>query len=155
MVSEGVTPCLHQHVGTWIETEAEVVAVLDAVDPRLLLLGPDTGHLAWAGIDPVRFIERHRGRIGAVHLKDIHDSVRRAAEAGSLDYQSAVGRHLWTEPGRGDVDLPGVLAALSDFDGWFVVEVDLADQPTPRASARVSARWVWDRLVPRPEVILP
>lgn len=138
MVSEGVTPCLHQHVGTWIETEAETVAVLDRIDPALLLVGPDTGHLAWAGVDPAQFIQRYPDRIGAVHLKDM----RAAVKERPGDYRTTVARHLWTEPGRGDVDFAAVLGVLASFDGWFVVEVDLADQPTPKESAAFSARSV-------------
>ncbi|WP_326761686.1 sugar phosphate isomerase/epimerase [Streptomyces phaeochromogenes] len=146
MVAEGVTPCLHQHVGTWIETESETEAVLAAVDRELLLLGPDTGHLAWAGVDPARFIEKHLDRIGAVHLKDLHGAIRTEAFTESLDYFSAGARHLWTEPGRGDIDFDDVLDVLSRFDGWYVIEVDVADQPTPRDTATVSARWVSERL---------
>lgn len=146
MVSEGVIPCLHQHVGTWLETEAEIESVLAAVDRELLLLGPDTGHLAWAGADPARFIEKHLDRVGAVHLKDLHGAIRTEALTESLDYAGATARHLWTEPGRGDIDFDDVLAVLSRFDGWYVVEVDIADQPTPRDTAAVSTRWVKKRL---------
>lgn len=142
MVAEGVTPCLHQHVGTWIETEAETDAVLAAVNPALLLLGPDTGHLAWAGADPARFIAKHLDRVGAVHLKDVRSAVRTEARTEPLDYFTAAGRHLWTEPGRGDIDFDAVLEVLARFDGWYVVEVDIADQPTPKDTAAVSARWV-------------
>jgi inosose dehydratase len=143
MVAEGVTPCLHQHVGTWIETEAETVAILDRIDPALLLVGPDTGHLAWAGADPARFIQRYPDRIGAVHLKDIRAAVR---ERPNDDYMTAVAQHIWTEPGRGDVDFAAVLDVLAGFTGWFVVEVDLADQPTPKETAAVSAEWVKQHL---------
>jgi inosose dehydratase len=146
MVAEGVTPCLHQHIGTWIETEAETSAVLDGIDPGILLFGPDTGHLSWAGIDPAAYIEAHLDRVGAVHLKDLHAPVMQRARAGDLHYQPAMAAHVWTEPGRGDVDFGAVLAVLSRFEGWYVVEVDVADQPTPARSAEVSASWVREAL---------
>jgi inosose dehydratase len=144
MVAEGVTPCLHQHVGSWIETEHETTAVLDGIEPGLLLFGPDTGHLTWAGADPVALIVDRRERVGAVHLKDVRQSVAKGVLADGADYRQAVARHLWTEPGRGDVDFEALLAALTGFDGWYVIEVDLADQPTPKDTAAVSARWVAD-----------
>ncbi|MFC5824061.1 sugar phosphate isomerase/epimerase family protein [Nonomuraea insulae] len=137
MSAEGVRPCLHPHVGTWIETAQESDAVLAGVSQDVLLLGPDTGHLAWAGADPVAYLERHLHRIGAVHLKDLRHAVREQR----TDYHSATAAHLWTEPGRGDVDLAAVLKTLSHFDGWYVIEVDIADQPTPERSAVVSAAW--------------
>jgi inosose dehydratase len=149
MVAEGVTPCLHQHVGTWIETPEETAAVLAGVDPRVLMLGPDTGHLAWAGADPTAFIGRYRDRVGAVHLKDLRARVRTEGLAAGWSYPEITGRHVFTEPGRGDVDLDAVLGVLAGFDGWYVVEVDIADQPTPEETARVSARWVRRHLAGR------
>ena len=142
MVGEGVVPCLHQHVGTLIETPDETERVLTAIDPSLLLLGADTGHLAWAGADPAAFIRRHADRVGAVHLKDLHMAAAEAGRNLGESYGQISGRHLWTEPGRGDVHFDEVLRALASFEGWFVIEVDIPDQPTPFESAQVSWRWV-------------
>jgi inosose dehydratase len=141
MVEEGVRPCLHQHVGTLIETPGEVESVLGEIGPELLLFGPDTGHLAWAGADVAAIIRRHAGRIGAVHLKDLHMAVAEAGRRAGEDYWQTCGHHLWTEPGRGDLRFDEVLEALAGVEGWFVVEVDVADQPTPLESARVSWQW--------------
>ena len=137
MTAEGVLPCLHQHVGTWIESPDELTTVLESIPDNVLLFGPDTGHLAWAGADPAELIRRCNQRVGAVHLKDI-----RRQNAAGRDYRAAGAAHVWTEPGRGDVDFASVLQALFGFDGWYVVEVDIPDQPTPKECARVSAQWV-------------
>lgn len=145
MVAEGVVPCLHAHVGTLIETAAETEFVLDRIDARRLLLGPDTGHLSWAGADLVPFLTKHAARVGAVHIKDYRHEV--AAAGGG--YHQAGAAHIWTEPGRGSIDLDAVLGALSGFDGWFIVEVDIADQPTVDASARLAAEWLRPRLEAR------
>jgi inosose dehydratase len=147
MVEEGVHPCLHQHVGTLIETPEEVDRVLAEIDPELLLFGPDTGHLAWAGADVPDIVHRYAGRIGAVHLKDVHMTVARRGQAASEDYWQVCSHHLWTEPGKGDLPFDDVLGAFADFAGWFVVEVDVADEPTPRESAEVSWRWCQKHLV--------
>lgn len=146
MVKEGVTPCLHQHVGTLIETPEEVESVLAKIEPNLLLLGPDTGHLAWAGADPVDFVRRHSDRIGAVHLKDVHLDVARKGRDRGEDYWQIARRHVWTEPGQGDLQLEEVVAALHGFHGWFVIEVDIADQPTAFESATVSWHWCQEHL---------
>jgi inosose dehydratase len=146
MVAEGVTPCLHQHVGTWIETEAETERVLAEVDESLLLFGPDTGHLAWVGTDPAAIIGRHLRRVGAVHLKDLHRTVVDAAVGDGLGYRATTGRLAFTGPGRGDVDFAAVLRTLSRFAGWYVVEVDVPDapagNPTAQETARLAADWV-------------
>jgi inosose dehydratase len=146
MVAEGVTPCLHQHVGTWIETEAETERVLAEVDRSLLLFGPDTGHLAWVGADPAAIIGRHLDRVGAVHLKDLRRTVVDAALAEGLGYRATTGRLAFTGPGRGDVDFAAVLRTLGRFGGWYVVEVDIPDAPaagpTAHETARLAALWV-------------
>jgi inosose dehydratase len=146
MTAEGVVPCLHQHVGSLIETEKELEAAMAAIDPSVLLLGPDTGHLLWVGADPAAVIERHRDRIGAVHLKDLRAARVERWRADRGDFRAALAGHIWTEPGRGDLDLDAVLEVLNRFDGWYVVEVDVADQPSPQQSAEVSAAWVHQRL---------
>jgi len=146
MAGEGVIPCLHPHVGTWIETGAETEGILAALSPSVLKFGPDTGHLAWAGVDSVAFIRSHVDRVGAVHIKDIRKTVADSVKREDGGYREACERHIWTEPGRGDVDLAAVLAALDTFDGWFIVEVDIADQPTVEQSAKVAADWLRSRL---------
>ncbi|MET7339598.1 sugar phosphate isomerase/epimerase [Nonomuraea sp. NPDC005650] len=148
ITAEGLRPCLHPHVGTWIETERETRAVLDAIAPDLLSFGPDTGHLHWAGADPAELITHYRDRVGAAHLKDVHTAVARQAREAGADYREAtVARHLWTEPGHGDVDLEGALAALPEgFGGWLVIEVDVPDHGTPKDSALLSRQWVTTHL---------
>ncbi len=145
--TEGVTACLHQHVGTWIETSEETVATLEQIGPEELMFGPDTGHLAWAGCDPGEIIERFADRVRAVHLKDMRASVAADSKRLGWSYAETAAAHLWTEPGRGDIDLSRVLAALDGFSGWWVMDVDIADQPTPQDTARVCARWAEKHLV--------
>lgn len=139
----GLRPCFHPHVGSWIETEHEVRSLLDATDDSTLSFGPDTGHLYWAGMDPAKMIADYADRVGAVHLKDVHRSA--AAESRELreDYwQATYDRHVWTEPGAGDIDLLGVIDALAEkFDGWFVIEVDVPDRKSKEDSSAQSANW--------------
>jgi inosose dehydratase len=144
ITAEGITPCFHPHVGSWIETEQEVRAVLDSVDASILSFGPDTGHLFWAGMDPSAMIAEYANRVRAVHLKDVHRAAAVSARRQGDDYTAAtVTRHVWTEPGRGDVDFGAVFVALSSsYDGWFVVEVDVPDLPTKEESTAASARWI-------------
>ena len=74
-------------------------------------------------------------------------SVTAAAKASSADYGGSTrGPHqVWTEPGRGDVDLATALATLpADFAGWVIVEVDVPEAPSNLESAQISAAWVVD-----------
>jgi inosose dehydratase len=141
---EGLTPCFHPHVGSWIETEHEVRTLLDSVDASVLSFGPDTGHLFWGGSDPAQLVGDYAERVGAMHLKDVHRAAAARALDQNEDYQGATaGEHVWTEPGRGDVDFDAVFDALpASYDGWFVVEVDVPDLPTKEESTLASAQWI-------------
>ena len=145
ITSEGITPALHPHVGSPIETESEIRAVLDAVPASVLSFGPDTGHLAWAGITPATLMTQYADRIAAVHLKDVHlDQAEAARDADANYFDATVTKFtVWTEPGRGDVDLRAAIRALPDtFQGWLVVEVDVPEVDTNLASTEISARWI-------------
>ncbi|HEX6355673.1 sugar phosphate isomerase/epimerase [Actinophytocola sp.] len=141
MLTEGVRPALHPHVATWIETEDEGRAVLDAV-PELGFL-PDTGHLAWAGVDVRALIADYASRVPFVHVKDCRLSVAEKGRAEGWNYRQTVLAGLWAEPGRGELPLTEILGALpADFDGWLMVEVDRPDITDPYESATVSAEWM-------------
>ena len=100
MREEGVTAALHPHVGGWIETEREVRAVLDGIGPELLAFGPDTGHMAWAGMDVPAVLRDYSDRIAGVHLKDTFAAGIATAKAEGLPYGEATRPGgIWAEPG--------------------------------------------------------
>ena len=137
MQVEGVTAALHSHVGSWVETEEEIRAVLDWSEGSALAFGPDTGHLFWGGADPARLVKAYAARVACVHIKDVDAAAAAAAREQGDDYQTATSeRHVWSEPGRGDVDLEAVIAALDGFGGWAVLEVDVPNLPSRVESAR-------------------
>lgn len=142
--AEGVKPGLHNHVGTWIETQHEYEHVLNAIDASRLGAAFDIGHLEWAGIDAREAISTWADRVQDLHLKDLDlDLARRSREEG-LSYERATDLGLYLEPGLGAVDLRGALEALPDgWDGWVIIEVDRASMD-PVESAHVTARWVAD-----------
>ncbi len=144
ITAEGLTPCFHPHVSSWIETDHEARTLLDAIDAADMSFGPDTGHLFWAGSDPAKLVTDYAHRVGAVHLKDVHRAAAAEAREKDEDIRTATNNtHVWTEPGRGDVDFDAVFAALpADYDGWFVVEVDVPDRLTKEESTETSARWI-------------
>ena len=86
ITAEGVTPALHPHVGSPVEIEPEVRAVFDAITASDLSSGPDTGHLAWAGMTPSMIMADYADRIAAVHLKDVHLDQADQARAADADY---------------------------------------------------------------------
>jgi inosose dehydratase len=138
--AEGVRFALHPHIAMIVETEEETRGVLDMTAGSSLGFGPDTGHLFWAGMVPEKIIADYADRLVAVHLKDVDAVGFRQALRYEDDYITAIGtRRIWTEPGRGIVDFNAVFDALpADFDGWFVVEVDVPHLSSPVESSRAS-----------------
>lgn len=140
--AEGVKPGLHNHVGTWIETQHEYEHVLQSIDAARLGAAFDIGHLEWAGISAKDAIAKWSDRVQDLHLKDLDlDLARRSREEG-LTYERATDLGLYLEPGLGQIDLRGTLEALPEgWDGWVIIEVDRASMD-PIASARHTAGWV-------------
>jgi inosose dehydratase len=122
----GLTTAFHPHVGSYVETEAEIEQLLQRTDPSLVGLCIDSGHLAYAGVDVLTMTQRHRARVRHVHLKDVSATILQEARTGGWSFSEAVGRGIFVPLGDGAVDLRAMLNALrsTGYDGWLVVEQD-------------------------------
>lgn len=121
----GLRTVLHPHVGTHVETRAEVERFI--ADSELPLC-VDTGHLLIGGTDPVELVRRHPHRVGHVHLKDVRADLAEAVRTGRISYTNAVAQGIYVPLGGGDVDLRTMLKLLQDnnYRGWYVLEQDTA-----------------------------
>lgn len=147
LIAEGVRPLHHSHVGGVFETEHEITSLLDDLGPDVIGFGPDTGHLRWAGIDPVALVVRYADRIGGIHLKDLYPDHLDGAGGGGTYRETASSGRLWAEPGRGVLDLGAVLDALpDDYDGDYMIEVDHPSVGSLFESHRISWEWARDHL---------
>ena len=119
----GLRPVVHPHAGGYIEFADEVERLVDDMDVDLCI---DTGHFAYARIDPVAAIERYAGRIGHMHLKDIRPDVLARIDAEELSFWEAIEAGIFCPLGEGLVDLGAVLDALdaAGFDGYATIEQD-------------------------------
>jgi len=140
--AEGVRLAYHHHMGTPVQTETEVDRLMaqtgDSV--RLLL---DTGHLAFAGADPVAVARRHRQRIAHVHLKDVRPALMQQALQQGWSFLDSVVAGVFTVPGDGSIDFAAVAQSIRPYDGWLVVEAeqDPARAP-PLTYAKMGAAYV-------------
>ncbi|MGW5727685.1 TIM barrel protein [Nocardia beijingensis] len=123
--AHGLRTVLHPHVGTHVESEAEVERFLADSDLDICL---DTGHLLIGGTDPVRLARRHAERIGHIHLKDVRGALADQVCAGKLSYSEAVCRGLYVPLGAGDVDIAAIVHTPG-YRGWYVLEQDAALRP--------------------------
>lgn len=144
LLEQGVKGCFHNHVGTPIETRAEIDQLFSLVDRNLVFLGPDTGHLAWAGDDVTQFCRDYAASIKTMHLKDCNPVIRAQGAAAEWDYATFSQHGIWTELGQGCVDFPTIFDILADanFSGWLIVETDVTQLATPLESAQVSRAYL-------------
>lgn len=123
--SRGLRLAYHHHMGTVIETEAEIDQLMLHTGEAVGLL-LDTGHLAFADGDPVSVIARHGPRIVHVHCKDVRTEVLADARQRDRSFLDAVLDGVFTVPGDGSIDFTAVAAALEQarYHGWLVVEAE-------------------------------
>lgn len=123
VADRGLIAVLHPHVGTMVETRAEVDRVLAGSSIPLCL---DTGHLLIGGTDPLELAKAVPQRIAHTHLKDVDATLAAKVQSGELSYTDAVRAGMYTPLGTGDIDIAGIVSVLRDngFDGWFVMEQD-------------------------------
>jgi inosose dehydratase len=143
-LAHGVRSCFHNHVGTVIETRDEIDRLLNLTDPNLVFLGPDTGHLAWAGVDPVAFCRDYVQRIKTLHIKDIDANVREQGREAGWNYETFSQHGIFVELGEGCVSFPAIFDILGqeNFSGWLIVETDVTQKPTPLDSATISRNYL-------------
>ena len=121
----------HHHMGTVVQTEPEIGALMARTQRLRLLL--DTGHLAFAGADPVRVLRAHRGRVAHVHLKNVRPEVVHQAWAERWSFGRAVRAGVFTVPGDGGIDFMPVFELLREagYAGWLVVEAEQDPKTAP------------------------
>lgn len=121
----GIRLAYHHHMGTLVQTEAEIDRLLEGTGEDVFLL-LDTGHLTYAGGRPADVASRHGRRVAHVHAKDIRPSILSEVLAADLPFLEAVLRGVFTVPGDGGVDYRAVFSALAraGYGGWVVVEAE-------------------------------
>jgi inosose dehydratase len=101
----------------------------------------DTGHAAYAGVDPVAIARRHGDRIRHVHCKDVRREVLAGVRADDASFLDAVLAGVFTVPGDGCIDFSSAFAELAavDYNGWLVVEAEQdPEKAPPLAYARLA-----------------
>ena len=140
----GIRLAFHHHVGTIIETPADILGLLACTSDAVGLTF-DTGHASFGGAEPVALLKQCISRVAHVHLKDVRRPVLQASRAQDRSFLSAVLEGAFTVPGDGSVDFAAVLACLhkTGYSGWAVVE---AEQDPAKAHPLTYARMAHEHI---------
>ena len=124
--SYGISLAYHHHMGTCIQNENEINILLSNTDPELLSLCADTGHLYFAGADPVSFFKKNINRISHIHFKDLRSEIFNNLDFKSDSFLKAVLSGAFTVPGDGCIDFNAISKVIldSDYTGWIIVEAE-------------------------------
>ena len=122
----GIRLAYHHHMGTCIQTNEEIKRLLKFTDPNYVNLCVDTGHLYYAGIDPVEFIENNLERIVHVHFKDVRKKEFNKYDSSSDSFLNTVLSGIFTVPGDGCIDFSSIVKILQQnhYNGWIIVEAE-------------------------------
>ena len=123
---KGMYFTVHHHMGTGVQTEAEIDKLMEITDPDLVYLLFDTGHLSFSGEDVLGVLKKYVHRTKHVHLKSIRKDVIEDAKIKGYSFLDSVRAGSFTVPGDGDFDFTPVFDILVEagYEGWVVVEAE-------------------------------
>lgn len=120
----GVRAVIHPHAGGYIEFEDELARIAEDVPDDLAGLCLDTGHLDYAGMDPVATIRAYAGRTDYIHFKDIDATKYSDVMARHIRFFEACAEGVMCPIGHGRIDYVGVRRLLTElgYAGYITIE---------------------------------
>lgn len=124
----GMQLVYHPHIGTGVEKFADIERLMNGTDPENVKLLLDTGHLYYAGVDPLAVTKKYANRIEHVHLKNIRQSVLDESKKTGRSFLDSIREGIFTVPGdpAGAIDFQPILQELAkaNYEGWLMVEAE-------------------------------
>ena len=122
----GIALTFHHHMGTVVQSLAEVDRMMENTDPEYVSLLFDTGHFTYCGEDPLEVVKKYVHRIKHVHLKDIRSEVVEQVKKENMSFLAGVRAGAFTIPGDGCINYDPIFKVLedADYEGYMVVEAE-------------------------------
>lgn len=125
---KGMKVSLHHHMGTGVQTPAEVDKFMKITNNNVYLLF-DSGHMYYSegtqsSVENV--LNKYVDRIAHVHLKDVRGNILGEVKENNLSFLTGVKKGAFTIPGDGVINFDPIFKTLKDADytGWMVVEAE-------------------------------
>ncbi|SEK09538.1 Inosose dehydratase [Marinovum algicola] len=144
---QGVVLAYHHHMGAMVQDAEDIDWLMEGSDAALTLLY-DTGHLHFAGADPVAVLDKWGHRVHHVHFKDVRQPVLDWVQKENKSFLDGVAAGVYSVPGdpEGCIDFQAITDKLKamDYDGWIVVE---AEQDPAKAPPYAFSKIGYDHIV--------
>lgn len=120
----GVRAVIHPHAGGHIEFADEIERITCDIPADEAGLCLDTGHTAYAGMDPVATLDRYWERLDYIHFKDIDAAKFADAMTRPIGFFEACAEGVMCPIGDGCIDYPAIKALLErrGYAGFITVE---------------------------------
>ena len=145
--AEGIRLAVHAHMWAQFENRREVDYVMSHTDARDVGFVLDTGHITMAGMDPVALTRQLGHRIVEFHMKDTKPEWKGGAKT-RLDRPDMMKEPPFFALGSGGVDFAAIKTHLDSigWSGFLTVELDSSPMRPPKESARISLRYLENKL---------
>ena len=144
---QGVDLSYHHHMGAMVQDAEDIDWLMEGSTDDLTLLY-DTGHLHFAGADPVAVLDKWGHRVQHVHFKDVRQPVLDWVNAEDKSFLDGVAAGVYSVPGdpEGCIDFQAITDKLKamDYAGWIVVE---AEQDPAKAAPFEYSKLGYDHIV--------
>lgn len=120
----GVRAVIHPHAGGSIEFADEIERLANDIPHHVAGLCLDTGHLYYAGMDPLDWLDRYYHRLDYLHFKDVDPQVYQRAIHEGIDFFTACAEGVMCPLGSGAIDYPAIkdFLARRGYQGWITLE---------------------------------
>ncbi|WP_420326610.1 myo-inosose-2 dehydratase [Mameliella sp.] len=144
---KGTDLSYHHHMGAIVQDAEDIDWLMEGSTDDLMLLY-DTGHLHFAGADPVAVLDKWGHRVHHVHFKDVRPPVLDWVHREDKSFLDGVASGVYSVPGdpEGCIDFQAVTDKLKamDYTGWIVVE---AEQDPAKAPPFEYSKLGYDHIV--------
>ncbi|WP_338450621.1 myo-inosose-2 dehydratase [Niallia oryzisoli] len=152
---KGMAIVYHHHMGTGVQTTAEIDRLMENTSPEKVSLLFDTGHLVFSGENPIEIYKKYQSRIKHIHFKDIREAVANGVKDNQDSFLVGVKKGVFTVPGDGMIDFDPIMKEIieSEYGGWIVVEAEQDPAKANPFEYALKARKYIDRLLQQKELI--
>jgi inosose dehydratase len=131
----GIRAVVHPHAGGYIEFADELARLVDDIPHEVAGLCLDTGHLYYAGMDPLASLRTYAQRLDYLHFKDIDPVVFDQVLNERIRFFAACARGVMCPIGRGVIDYPALHGLLLELGYQGCITVEQERDPRNAASS--------------------